>query len=217
MKIIGVTDLQRGFRKVIDEVAEERVPYVLTRGSRPEAVLVPYDEYQRLQKLQEKEVVLELDRLLARNTVRTEGVSEDEMLRDVRAARDEARPTRDLLDRAKRRLDSLSRERLRAAEDFLAYLEERETDEATDEILRLPGLVAALERAEREVAEGPLTPVERRPVPVAAAPQADAALLEAVARWEKLPHNRDGADKTWVEDLLHNTRTHLDRARRIDG
>lgn len=93
MKIIGVTDLQRGFRKVIDEVAEERVPYVLTRGSRPEAVLVPYEEYQRLQKLDEKEVVFELDRLLERNTARTAEISEDELLRDVDRARREVRAT----------------------------------------------------------------------------------------------------------------------------
>ena len=93
MKIIGVTDLQRGFRRVIDEVAEERVPYVLTRGSRPEAVLVPYDEYQRLQKLQEKELVYELDRLLERNAKRTEEISEQEVGADVVEARREARRT----------------------------------------------------------------------------------------------------------------------------
>jgi prevent-host-death family protein len=91
MKIIGVTDLQRGFRKVIDEVAEERVPYILTRGSRPEAVLVPYDEYQRLQALQEKEIVYELDRLLERNTARTAQIDEDEVAADTARARREVR------------------------------------------------------------------------------------------------------------------------------
>ncbi len=33
-RIIGVTDLQRRFRTVLDEVVADRVPYVLTRGSR---------------------------------------------------------------------------------------------------------------------------------------------------------------------------------------
>lgn len=94
MKIIGVTDLQRGFRKVIDEVAEDGVPYVLTRGSRPEAVLVPYEEYQRLEKLKEKEVVYELDRLLERTAARTEEISEDEVARDVDRARREVRERR---------------------------------------------------------------------------------------------------------------------------
>lgn len=94
MKIIGVTDLQRGFRKVIDEVAEDRVPYVLTRGSRPEAVLVPYEEYQELEKLKEKEVVYELDRLLERAAARTAETPEDEVARDVDRARREARERR---------------------------------------------------------------------------------------------------------------------------
>ena len=37
-KIIGVTDLQRKFKKAFDEVAEEHVPYILTRGSRPHSL-----------------------------------------------------------------------------------------------------------------------------------------------------------------------------------
>jgi prevent-host-death family protein len=91
VKIIGVTDLQRGFRKVIEEVAEDKVPYVLTRGSRPEAVLVPYDEYQRLQALQEKDVVYELDRLLERTAALTAEVDEVEVAADVARARREVR------------------------------------------------------------------------------------------------------------------------------
>jgi hypothetical protein len=39
-KIIGVTELQRHFKAVFDEVAEENVPYVLPRVSRPEAAMI---------------------------------------------------------------------------------------------------------------------------------------------------------------------------------
>jgi len=42
-RIIGVTELQRRFRSVFDRVARENVPYVLTRGSRPEAALISYN------------------------------------------------------------------------------------------------------------------------------------------------------------------------------
>ena len=90
-KIIGVTDLLRRFKSVIDEVREDRVPYILTRGSRPEAVLVPYEEYLRLQQLEEKEVIFRLDRLLERMRGRNKDLSEEEVLEDVRRARDEAR------------------------------------------------------------------------------------------------------------------------------
>ena len=90
-KIIGVTDLQRRFKAVVDEVREDRIPYVLTRGSRPEAVLLPYDEYQRLERLDEKEVVFRFDRLLEKMRERNKSVPEQEVAEEVRRARDEVR------------------------------------------------------------------------------------------------------------------------------
>lgn len=91
VKIIGVTELQRRFRAVFDEVREDRVPYVLTRGSRPEAVLLPYEEYQRLEQLDEKEVVYRFDRLLERAGQRNENVPDEDVIEDVRRARAETR------------------------------------------------------------------------------------------------------------------------------
>lgn len=58
----------------------------------------------------------------------------------------------DLLRQAERRLHQLSPERLRVASDFLAYLQEREENEATEELLKIPGIEAesleALQEAE---------------------------------------------------------------------
>ena len=92
-KIIGVTDLQRRFKSVMDEVTQAGVPYVLTRGSRAEAALVPYEEYERLQALHEKEVVFQLDHLLERMRRRNTERSEEEVRQDVARARAEARRT----------------------------------------------------------------------------------------------------------------------------
>jgi hypothetical protein len=39
--------------------------------------------------------------------------------------------------------------------------------------------------------------------------------LEAVRRWENAPHNLEGADKTWVERLIEESRRHHRLARRI--
>ncbi|MCX6024880.1 MAG: type II toxin-antitoxin system Phd/YefM family antitoxin [Chloroflexi bacterium] len=69
-KIIGVTELQRSFRAIFDDVARHRIPYVLTRGSRPEAALVPYEEYLRFQQFQEKDVLGRFDRLIERMAAR---------------------------------------------------------------------------------------------------------------------------------------------------
>ena len=65
-RIIGVTELQRRFRSIFDEVAKEHVPYVLTRGSRPEAALIPYEEFFRYQALREQDVLARFDALMAR-------------------------------------------------------------------------------------------------------------------------------------------------------
>jgi hypothetical protein len=62
--------------------------------------------------------------------------------------------------RAKRRIDNLSDERVRAADDFLAYLEERESNEATEELLRIPGLLDRLKEAEEDIAAGRTVAVE---------------------------------------------------------
>jgi len=88
-RIIGVTELQRRFRSVFDEVAEGRTPYVLTRGSRPEVVMISYDEYLRYQALQEEEVLARFDALTARLAARNAAFSDTEVAADVEAARAE--------------------------------------------------------------------------------------------------------------------------------
>ena len=48
-------------------------------------------------------------------------------------------------------IDCLSPERLRVAVDFLACLAERESQEPTDELLRIPKFMDSLEKAEAKV------------------------------------------------------------------
>ncbi len=86
-RIIGVTELQRRFRAVFDEVVLRRVPYVLTRGSRPEAVLIAYQDFLRYQELEEAQILAQYDQLVARMASQNEAFSEDEVAADVAAAR----------------------------------------------------------------------------------------------------------------------------------
>lgn len=88
-KIIGVTDLQRRLKAVLDEVAEEHIPYVLIRGSQPRAVLVPYEEFLRYQELEEGEVLQRFGRLRARMAEASANLSEEEVAAEVEAARAE--------------------------------------------------------------------------------------------------------------------------------
>jgi prevent-host-death family protein len=89
-RIIGVTELQRRFRSVFDQVSEENVAYVLTRGSRPEAALISYEEYLRFQALQERDVMARFDRLVARMAEQNEAVDEREVAAEIDAALSES-------------------------------------------------------------------------------------------------------------------------------
>jgi len=86
-KIVGVTELQRKFRSFFDQVVRKRTPVILTRGSRPEAALIPYEDYLRYQQMQESEVLAHFDRVWTRlaevNTAFDDGV----IAADIRAAR----------------------------------------------------------------------------------------------------------------------------------
>ncbi|HYG64189.1 MAG TPA: type II toxin-antitoxin system Phd/YefM family antitoxin [Thermoanaerobaculia bacterium] len=88
-RTIGVVELQEHFDSVLHKVAEEHVPYVLTRDSRPEAALIPYEEFLRFQAFREKEVLDLFQRAQARMTEKNAGYSDEEIAADVQAARNE--------------------------------------------------------------------------------------------------------------------------------
>ncbi len=88
-KTVAVAELGKRFRTVFNEVTEDHVPYVVTRGQLPEAVLVPYEEFQRLLKHSDDEVLRRFDEVRARIRARTADFSEEEITADVAAARAE--------------------------------------------------------------------------------------------------------------------------------
>ena len=86
-KIIGVTELQRQFRTLFDEVVRKHVPLILTRGSRPEAALIPYEDYLRFQQMQEGEVLARFDQVWTRLAQLNASFSDEEIAADIEAAR----------------------------------------------------------------------------------------------------------------------------------
>jgi len=61
----------------------------------------------------------------------------------------------------KSKIDRLSPERLLVAADFLAYLAERESNDATEELLKIPGFLEVFNQAKKNVAAGKVTTVDR--------------------------------------------------------
>jgi len=93
-QIIGVTELQRQFRMVFDKVAKKGIPFILTRGSRPEAVLISYEEYLRYQALNEPDEEKRFDLLMKRMQVLNENTPDQEIEEDIEAAIQEVRAKR---------------------------------------------------------------------------------------------------------------------------
>jgi len=69
--------------------------------------------------------------------------------------------TQQLRQQVKEYIDELSPERLLVAADFLAYLAERESNLATEELLLIPGFIEAFNKAKKDVAAGKVTSVEQ--------------------------------------------------------
>ena len=86
-QIIGVTELQRKFRSYFESVVSQRIPLVLTRGSRPEAVLISYEDYLRFQQMQESEVLARFDKVWSRLAELNAAIGDDELAADIKAAR----------------------------------------------------------------------------------------------------------------------------------
>lgn len=84
-QIVGVTEMQRRFRAFFDQVVRKRIPLVLTRGSRPEAVLIPYEDYLRYQQMQESEVLARFDRVWNRLAEANAEYSIEEIAEDIQA------------------------------------------------------------------------------------------------------------------------------------
>ncbi len=82
-KIIGVSELRRKFRAVFDEVVKRHTPYILTRGRRPEAVLIPYDQFVKYVETDAAGVVERFNRMLAQLARANAAYSEAEVEADL--------------------------------------------------------------------------------------------------------------------------------------
>jgi prevent-host-death family protein len=86
-QIIGVTELQRKFRTFFDQVARKHTSVILTRGSRPEAALIPYEDYLCFQQMQEGEVLAHFERVWNRLAEVNADFTDSEIAADIKAAR----------------------------------------------------------------------------------------------------------------------------------
>jgi PHD/YefM family antitoxin component YafN of YafNO toxin-antitoxin module len=70
-----------------DNAADQRLPHVLGRDGKPEAVVIPYASYRRLQEAQKDKILALFDRLLERLGEQNAACTEEEIAVDVEKAR----------------------------------------------------------------------------------------------------------------------------------
>ena len=87
LQMVTTTDIQRSFPKILASLDE---PVIVMRDSKPEAVVILYEDYKDY-LLQRRRVMADRVRLaLARVQARTAGVSEKELEDDIKGALREA-------------------------------------------------------------------------------------------------------------------------------
>ena len=79
------------FWPIFDEVAKENVPYVLMRGSKPEAALISYEAFLEFTAYQQKQAAERFEALAAEVERLNAEYSDEEVEDDIQAAIDEVR------------------------------------------------------------------------------------------------------------------------------
>jgi PHD/YefM family antitoxin component YafN of YafNO toxin-antitoxin module len=62
--------------------------------------------------------------------------------------------TTEIREQINQYLDRLSSDRLQLVAEFLAYLADKESEEATQELLDIPGFLESFERGKKDITEG---------------------------------------------------------------
>jgi PHD/YefM family antitoxin component YafN of YafNO toxin-antitoxin module len=69
------------------DTKDQRLPHVLGRDGKPEAVVIPYAAYRRLQEAQKEQILALFDRLLQRLGEHNAACTEEDVSTDIETAR----------------------------------------------------------------------------------------------------------------------------------
>ncbi len=63
-KIIGITEARTNIKNLVDKVSEQNETFIISRDSKPQAVIISYNEYVRNMKIIEENRKLRFDKTL---------------------------------------------------------------------------------------------------------------------------------------------------------
>ncbi|MDI6815836.1 MAG: type II toxin-antitoxin system Phd/YefM family antitoxin [Actinomycetota bacterium] len=96
-KIIGVTEARSKLGEIVSDVSKKKESYILTRGSKPQAAIIPYDEYLAIEEREKQlwderfELAINKSRTLFNEWLRSRGydpekLTEEEAERIIKSA-----------------------------------------------------------------------------------------------------------------------------------
>jgi len=77
--MVSIADGKKGFSRLIQDAEQKRESIVVTRRGKPVAVIVPYDEYQRVARMEGYRKIME-----AREVFLRAGVTADDVYQESR-------------------------------------------------------------------------------------------------------------------------------------
>ncbi len=93
-EMVSVTDIVNGFKANLEKVTGRAVEKLaIMRNNKPEAVIVPVDEYEKMKELYDYAERLSIFETVKarRNTPKSEYISFDDVLKEAGISRDELR------------------------------------------------------------------------------------------------------------------------------
>lgn len=90
-QIVSTTDIQRRFKDVLARLTSSKDPLMVVRDSEPAAVLVRYDEYQRLATLEQNFLKARMGEILDRLAKKNKTISDRQLDADIKLARHASR------------------------------------------------------------------------------------------------------------------------------
>ena len=85
--IVSTTDLQRNMRQILTRLNDSNEPLIVVRDSKPEAVVMRYDEYRRISALEKEQLKQKMMAILADRAKRFRHISDKELDADIKKAR----------------------------------------------------------------------------------------------------------------------------------
>jgi len=88
MKTMTALEVRKSFGRVLDTVAKEHIPVVISRANKPLAVMIPIDEYQARNSSRENRIRLTIEKISEWKERRKQALKKVDAVKALRSIRE---------------------------------------------------------------------------------------------------------------------------------